>query len=44
MGAGLGGGSQGQDPGEQIFGRTGAGNAHNGYNGRVVITARRLYE
>lgn len=38
MGAGLGGGSQGQDAGQQTFGRVGLGNWHTGYNGRVVIT------
>ena len=38
MGAGLGGGSAGQDTGQQTFGRSGLGNQHTGHNGRVVIT------
>jgi hypothetical protein len=43
MGAGQGGGSQGQASGEQIFGRTGLGGGwdHSGYPGRVVISANR---
>jgi len=41
-GAGLGGGSQGQDAGTRIFGLTGlglGGHNHAGYNGRVTIKA-----
>ena len=43
MGAGQGGGSQGQSSGEQIFGRTGLGGGwdHSGYPGRVIISANR---
>ena len=46
-GAGMGGGTQGNDSGDQTFGRTGLGGGgfnHAGYNGRVVIKYSRPSE